>query len=119
MLPSALTRLVEHHWILIALSVIGGLMILIAPLAPLREARRLRERMDTLSHAQLLVDIQEIAQQSERISKQKEAIEQLVNRSRGAYDSMRTSAQVLRVPEATMAFRIALVTVRILAGLHR
>jgi hypothetical protein len=109
---------VEHHWILIALSIIGGLMILIAPLAPLREARRLRDHLDRLAHEQLFVDIQGIAQQTERISKQKESIEQLVDRSRGAYDSVRASAQVLRVPEAALAFRVAFATVRVLAGLH-
>jgi len=93
-------------------------MILIAPLAPLREARRLRDHLDRLAHEQLFVDIQGIAQQAERISKQKESIEQLVGRSRGAYDSVHESAQVLRVPEAALAFRIAFAAARVLAGLH-
>ena len=97
----------------------GAVLILLAPVAPIREARKLRARLDALHHEQVLKDVEGIDLQMQRIASHRGTVDDLLERTRAVQLSLQESFRTLRLSEAWVVLRIALATLRALSGLHR
>ncbi len=103
-------------WVLVAL---GALLALIAPILVIRPLRGLLARTETLSRAQLLLDIDQLNERSAELARIPARLEPLIARVRRAQRSLDVSFRMLMLPQAMAALRGAGLAIELLTKVFR
>ncbi|MDQ2993178.1 MAG: hypothetical protein M3R30_10230 [Candidatus Eremiobacteraeota bacterium] len=99
-------------WILVGL---GALLALVAPIVVIRPLRGLLARTETLSRAQLLLDVEQLSERSAELARIPTRLEPLLARMQRAQRSLDVSFRMLRLPQAMAALRGAGLAIKLVA----